>query len=249
MVELPRRRDVIRGIGVAGIAGLAGCGGDDGNGNGGNGGNGNGGNGNGNGGNGNGNGGNGNGDGGARTISLGLLMGVTGGLEELGPPIRDAAQLVSQQVNEADTDFEIDTQFEDTGTDPQQGISGAEALVNNGYPMICGALSSEVSLQVAQNVAVPNEIPMISPASTSPEITDLDDNNYVYRTCPTDALQGRALANIAYDRLDADTTATFFLNQAYGQGVDQGFTNAFENEQGGEVLNSVAFEPGGSSYT
>ena len=54
------------------------------------------------------------GGGGRGDIMLGILMGVTGGLEQLGPPIRDSAQLAAQQVNDADVDFTVDVQFEDT---------------------------------------------------------------------------------------------------------------------------------------
>ncbi len=184
-----------------------------------------------------------------RTIQIGMLMGVTGDLVDLGPPIRQGAELATTQVSDADTPLEVDVQFEDTGTEASQGISGANALVNAGYPMICGALASPVTIQVAENVGIPNSTVMCSPASTSPDISDLDDNDFVYRTPPTDALQGAALADIAANRHDASTASTFFLNQAYGQGVDQGFTNAFEGEQGGEVLNRVSFEPGQQSYT
>ena len=91
MVRDQRRRDFVKTIGAAGLIGLAGCGSDgdgtdteDG-------------------GNDNENG-NGEGTPAGRTIDLGILMGVTGGLEELGPPIRDTAQLVPRQINDADTD-------------------------------------------------------------------------------------------------------------------------------------------------
>jgi len=239
-----RRRDLIRGIGAAGVLGLAGCAGDD----------------------------DGTptpttsgdgtptpttGDDGTptddgmegRTIQMGLLMGVTGGLQDLGPPIRDAAALVAQQVNDADSAFDVDTQFEDTATNPSQGVSGAEALVNAGYPMISGALSSEVTIQVAQNVSIPNQITQCSPASTSPAISTLEDDDYMFRTPPTDALQGAVLAGIAANDLEVDSAATLYLNNAYGSGLSQGFVDAFENEFDGTITASVSFSKGQSSYT
>ncbi len=257
MTRKPRRRDVIRGVGLAGLAGLAGCSGDGGSGDGGDGGSG-------------------DGDSGAtdtetstdmgdggseatetdtatesmgRTIRLGLLMGVTGALEELGPPIRDAASLVPQQVNEADTAFEVDAQFEDTATSPSQGVSAAEALLNAGYPMICGALSSEVTLQVAQSVAAPNQVPQVSPASTSPRLTSLEDGDYLFRTAAPDTIQGRVLARIAAERLEASSASVLALNNAYGNGLSQGFANAFESEHDGTVTAQVSFSTGQSSYS
>lgn len=190
----------------------------------------------------------GNGDGG-RTLKMGILMGVTGGLKSLGPPIRNAAELAVNDVKDANTNFSVDTQFEDTGTKPSQGVSGAEALVNAGYPMIAGALSSEVSLQVAKNVCIPNEITQCSPASTSPKFTTLDDNDYWWRTTPHDALQGRVLANIAAKRLNHTKTSTLFLNNAYGKGLSEAYATAFKTRHDGTVTNKVAFAKGQSSYT
>jgi len=180
---------------------------------------------------------------------MGLLMGVTGGLEQLGPPIRDAASLVPQQVNDADTDLSVDTQFEDTGTDPTQGVSGAEALVNAGYPMVVGALSSAVTLQTAQNVCIPNQVVQCSPASTTPDLTGLDDDDFVYRTTPGDAQQGAVLAQIASERLGHGSAAVLYLNNAYGSGLSQGFADAFESQFGGTVTAQVSFEAEQSSYT
>lgn len=184
-----------------------------------------------------------------RTIRMGILMGVTGGLQDLGPPIRDAAQLAVTQVNDAGGPFTVDAQFEDTGTDANTGISNANSLVNAGYPMICGALSSSVTLQVARNVLVPNGVVGCSPASTSPAITDLQDNDLVWRTPPSDALQGGALAQVAAQRHDASTASTLYLNNAYGQALSESFASSFRDQQGGEVLQQVSFEEERSSYT
>ena len=188
------------------------------------------------------------GGGGRDDIRLGILMGVTGELAQLGPPIRDSAQLAVDQVNDADVDFTVDAQFEDTQTDPNAGISAAESLSSSGYPMIAGALSSTVTIQVANNVAIPNEMVLCSPASTSPAITDLSDNDYVWRTTITDALQGQVMANIARERLNAESTATFALNNDYGQGLAQVYAQAF-GDAGGEVTNEVIFEAEQGSYT
>ncbi|PSQ21600.1 ABC transporter substrate-binding protein [Halobacteriales archaeon QS_9_67_15] len=91
----------------------------------------------------------------SRTLRVGILMGVTGGLSELGPPIRQAAELAADYMDEQSDMFSVEYQFEDTATDPNTGISGAEALVDADYPAIAGALSSTVTIQTAENVTVP----------------------------------------------------------------------------------------------
>src|SRR3989337_2411152 len=56
-------------------------------------------------------------------------------------------------------------------------------------------------IPTSQSVAIPEEILLISPASTSDEITGLDDNGLVNRTAPPDSFQGPTLANYVADEL------------------------------------------------
>lgn len=181
---------------------------------------------------------------GGQQIKVGVLQPVTGDLASVGRPIRDAALLPASQLNDANTDFRIQTQAEDTQTDPQAGISGAEALVDAGYPSITGAASSEVTIQVAQNVLIPNQVVGCSPASTSPEITGLQDNDFIWRTCPSDVDQGPVLAQVATNRVNASSVSVMFTNNSYGQALSNSFVQSFN----GQVPARVAFEQAQSSY-
>ncbi|WP_232685837.1 ABC transporter substrate-binding protein [Halobacterium zhouii] len=234
------RRDVIRGIGAAGVATIAGC--TDGSSGGGgtttdsttNGGTTTG----------------TTGDGGAsasRTLKQGVLQPTTGGLADLGVPIKNAAVL-PQVVLEGQTDFELDFSVQDTQTNPNAGQSAAQTLRNGGYPAVTGAASSEVTIAVAKNVFIPSGMVGCSPASTSPAITDLQDNGLIFRTCPTDALQGQVLAQVATQEHDASTAATMYVNNSYGQLLSESFVSAFQ-ERGGSITNQVSFQKAQSSYT
>ena len=184
------------------------------------------------------------GGGGGRTLSQGVLMPLSGGLGNLGQPIRDGAVLPFRLL-EGETDFTIDSQVEDTQTDPNAGQTAASSLVDAGYPAVTGAASSEVTIQVAENVFIPNNVLGCSPASTSPAITDLDDNNLIWRTPPTDALQGQVLAQIASDNIGASSAATLYVNNSYGQLLSESFASAY----GGTIQNQVSFPKGASSYS
>ena len=210
-----RRRDVLKAVGASGTVALAGCAGNGGG-----------------------------GDGGGRTLSQGVLMPLSGDLGNLGQPIRDGATLPFRLL-EGDTEFTIDSQVEDTQTDPNAGQTAASSLVDAGYPAVTGAAGSEVTIQVAENVFIPNNVVGCSPASTSPAITDLDDNNLIWRTPPTDALQGQVLAQVASDDIGASTAATLYVNNSYGQLLSESFASAY----GGTVQNQVSFPKGASSYS
>jgi len=69
-------------------------------------------------------------------------------------------------------------------------------------------------------VFIPNGVVGISPSSTSPDVTDLDDNGYIFRTAPSDLLQGPAMAELARgDLVGAESSGTLYLNDAYGRPV------------------------------
>ncbi|MFB6129690.1 MAG: ABC transporter substrate-binding protein [Salinigranum sp.] len=182
-----------------------------------------------------------------RTLKQGVLQPLTGDLGSLGVPIKNGAILPARQL-EGQSNFTIDTKVGDTQTDPNAGQTAAQSLVNAGYPAITGAAGSEVTIQVAKNVLVPNGVLACSPASTSPAITDLQDNNLVWRTPPTDALQGQVLAKVGVDRLDAKTASTMYVNNSYGQLLSKSFASAFENV-GGSITSEVSFQKGKSSYS
>lgn len=182
-----------------------------------------------------------------RTVKLGALMATTGDLASVGKPIRDGAVLPQKQLA-GNIDYEIDLKVADTQTDPQAGITAAGTMINGGYPAVVGPLSSGVNLPVSKQQYIPNKIVGCSPSSTSPDVTGLQDNNYVYRTAPSDALQGKVMAQVADEDLGAKTAATLYVNNAYGQALSESFANAFKKKDG-SVLAQVGFEKAQSSYT
>ena len=184
-------------------------------------------------------------DSGRDDVRYGVLQPETGDLGSVGTPISQAGLLPATQLNGADTGFTFDARAADTQTQAQAGISAAESLVNAGYPGICGAASSTISIQVYQQVLIPNQVVGCSPASTSPRITNLEDDDYCYRTPPTDALQGQVLAQVASENIDATSASTMYVNNDYGQALSDVFVENF----GGEVVAEVAFEKQQSSYT
>lgn len=180
-------------------------------------------------------------------IRLGILSAETGGLSSVGAPLRDVSLLTEVQVNDADTSQTVETQVEDSQTDPQAAISSAGALADAEYPMVMGPLTSEATIQVTEQVYRPREIVCCTPGSTAPAITTLDDNDFVYRTISSDAFQGRALAQVADQRVGAATASILYVNDAYGQALNRTFSESFE-ERGGTVQTSASIATEQSSY-
>jgi len=181
-------------------------------------------------------------------IKVGALFSLTGGLAPYGPPIVNGAKLAVDQVNKAGGIFgrKLELIIRDTATAPAVGRDAASKLINlDRVVAIIGALSSGVTV-ASSSITIPAKIVLISPASTSPMLTDLKDNDFVFRTCVSDALQGVVQAKLAVD-FGYKTTSVIYVNNPYGKGLAQVFKKEFE-ARGGKVLAMVPYEEGKPSY-
>ena len=173
----------------------------------------------------------------------------TGDLGVFGPDMTAAIDVAIDAVNAAGgvNGKQIEVIHRDSGTSEQLGADAANALINvDGAVGIIGAMSSGVSLSVARSATIQNGIVQISPASSSPALTALDDNDFVFRTNVSDALQGGITADIATE-LGFTTIATTYINNAYGEGLTRVFTEGFEGN-GGTVTAQIGHESGQVSY-
>jgi len=175
-------------------------------------------------------------------LKIGLLGPLTGALAPFGPDYVNTANLAIGHINDAGGVLgqPVELAIGDTGTAPEQGVAEARRLVDiAGVQAIVGAAASGVTLPVAESVTIPNKIVQISMASTSPALTDVEDDDYLFRTPISDAAQGVVLADLVKNELGFTTVCTLYVNNAYGQGLSEQFTDTFESE-GGTVTAQVS---------
>lgn len=176
------------------------------------------------------------------TLDMGTILPLTGDLAQFGPGMERGTNLAVDQINECNT-MQINMTNEDSGTNEQTAATAADKLINtDNVSTIVGAASSRVSFAVV-DPAAQSGVVQISPASTSPDFTDYEDNGFFFRTVPSDALQGKILAQYATDQ-GYQTVNILALNDDYGQGI----ANTFEENFGGEVAENVAYDPAGTSF-
>jgi branched-chain amino acid transport system substrate-binding protein len=188
-------------------------------------------------------------------LTIGDLVPLTGDLSDFGPPGRKAADLALDQiqaaVEEVGADHQVKVVHEDSQTDPQAGVQAARKLVDaENAPCIAGAWASSVSIPVARSVSIRENVLQISPASTSDEITGLEDDGLMNRTSPPDRFQGPTLATAMEDALGGAQGKTVNIgarNDAYGTGLSDTFTAAWE-EKGGRIGERVVYDPEQPSY-
>ncbi|MDI6858114.1 MAG: ABC transporter substrate-binding protein [Dehalococcoidia bacterium] len=183
------------------------------------------------------------------TLTIGILFDFTGDLAEFGPNMENGAKLAAKHINDAGGVLGNDIVLKraDSQTNPTAAVQAAQNLVNTeGVQAIVGSLSSGVTLAVAEAVTVPEGIIQISPASTSPALSAVDDNDFLFRTTLSDAAQGLVLAQLA-NELGYKKVSTMYVNNPYGEGLSENFRAAFE-ELGGEVPAEVPHEQEQASY-
>lgn len=186
---------------------------------------------------------------GADMVKLGALLPMTGDLQAYGESSLTGIQLAEKEINDAGGVLgqTLKIVVGDTQTKPQPGIDAAQKLVSiQNVSGIVGALSSGVTIPVAQSVTKSAGVPQISPASTSPVITGLEDEDFLFRSVPSDAFQGVALAQVVSEKGYANV-AVLYVNNDYGEGLAESFEQAFA-QKGGQVSAALPYEPGNASY-
>ncbi|MFP4127103.1 MAG: ABC transporter substrate-binding protein [Alphaproteobacteria bacterium] len=185
----------------------------------------------------------------AEGLKLGALIPLSGGLATYGESSLNGMRLAVDQANAADGVLggEVELVVGDTQTRSQPAVDAANRLVGvEGVSGILGAMSSGNTVPVATSVSAVEGIPQISNASTAPTITDLDDNDFLFRTVPSDAQQGLVLGDLV-EAEEIERVAVLYVNNDYGQGLAESFEASF-TEAGGTVTQSAAFEPNKASY-
>jgi len=85
---------------------------------------------------------------------------------------------------------------------------------------------------------------LFTPISSNYKISEAGD--YVFRLAPSDALQGKIIAEWAME-LGYKSAGIIFVNNDYGKGLEEGFRKDFE-ALGGKVLVSESFEQGNKDF-
>ena len=182
-------------------------------------------------------------------LRIGTLFPITGDLSDFGPAFFNSAELAVNQINEGGgvNGQPVELIPGDTATSPQQAVEEARRLIEiEGVSALVGPAGSGEALPVAESVAGPAGVPVISPSATSPALSVANDNGVFFRTTISDAAQGVVIADLALEQGYA-TACVLYVNNAYGQGLNDAFAERFTAE-GGEVTAQVPHEQEQASY-
>ncbi|MGB1238706.1 MAG: ABC transporter substrate-binding protein, partial [Pseudomonadales bacterium] len=188
----------------------------------------------------------------ADDIKVGVILGFTGPIESLTPDMGASAELAFKEASDSGmllggkkiTPVRADSTCVDAGA----ATAAAERLISSDKVVaIMGADCSGVTTAIANSVAVPKGVVMISPSATTPALSSIDDKGYFFRTAPSDARQGQVLADAVFERGIKEIAVTY-TNNDYGKGLSDSFTAAFK-KLGGKVSIVAAHEDGKGDYS
>ena len=155
----------------------------------------------------------------------------------------NAAEMAIQDINANGGVLGMDVSLirKNTYGDKKTAVEAAHMLDDKELvPVIIGGWTSTNTIAVAEEVTIPGKILQISPFSTAPGISDLKDDDFVFRTIASDAVLGIVIAELMID-VGFETASIMYTNSAYGIGLKNKVKSALE-ESGGRILQAVPHE-------
>jgi branched-chain amino acid transport system substrate-binding protein len=184
------------------------------------------------------------------TVNVGTILGFTGPLESITPTMADAADIAFEEANASGlmpATIAV-VRADSTCIDAAAATTAAERLVtSDNVVAIMGADCSGVTTAIANNVAIPNGVVMVSPSATSPALSTIEDNDFFFRTVSSDARQGVVMTEVLNDRGVTEVAITY-TNNDYGKGLSDAFVQNF-TAGGGTVLINEPHEDGKGDYS
>jgi branched-chain amino acid transport system substrate-binding protein len=192
----------------------------------------------------------------AFTLRIGDVLPFTGGLAAYGAnldrAVKAAVGLQNQALKRTGYSKEISVRLvgsEDGQTQASASVEAATKLVKSNHAnVLIGEMASSATIPMAQSVAIPNHIVQISPTSSAPQISDIKDNGYLWRTYPSDTLQGKVLAQAVIDAFGKGATVNVGArNDAFGTALKKLFVAQF-TKLGGKVGVNISWNPDQANF-
>ncbi len=182
------------------------------------------------------------------TIKIGQFASLTGKEASLGQSSHKGTTLAVEHINAAGGVLGLRLELITEDTQSKAGESGTavrKLISRDKVVALLGEVASSRSLEAAP-IAQRSRIPMVSPASTNPQVTETGD--YIFRTCFIDPFQGPVMAKFAKDTLKAKRIALLVSNSsAYSVGLAKFFKEAFL-AGGGEIVAELKYSEGDKDF-
>ena len=183
-----------------------------------------------------------------KEILIGEYGSLTGGIATFGISTKNASAMAFDEINKKGGILgkQIKLLVEDDQSKPEEAGTAVTKLINQDRVVaMLGHVASSHSLAAAP-ICQSNKVPMISPSSTNPRVTQVGD--YIFRVCFTDTFTGDVVAKFAFDTLKAKKVAILVdVRSDYSVGLQTFFGEAFKR-RGGEIVANQSYSQGDSDF-
>jgi branched-chain amino acid transport system substrate-binding protein len=172
---------------------------------------------------------------------------VTGQLAGLGEQMLRGARMAVDDLNAAGGVLgrPVELLIADDRCDPKDAVSEANRLAARGVVFVAGHFCSSASIAAA-SVYDEERVLMISPASTSPRLTE-EGGDLVFRVCGRDDRQGEVAGALIVRRFPGARIALLHDKSAYGRGLAEAARQMILRS-GGQIVLDDSFTPGERDY-
>lgn len=187
------------------------------------------------------------GGGNAETIVIGEVAAMTGGTATFGQSSHAGTQMAVDEVNAAGGILGKQVKLVTEDDQSKQGEAGTvvKKLISREKAVaILGEVASGRSLEMAP-ICQKAGVPMISPASTNPKVTQVGD--HIFRVCFIDPFQGTVIAKFALSRGWKKVAILTDVKQDYSVGLTQFFKEYFA-KNGGTITGEQSYSSGDKDF-
>ncbi len=187
------------------------------------------------------------GGGDASEILIGEVASLTGGTASFGQSSHAGTQMAVDEINAAGglLGKKVRLIYEDNQSKDGESATLAKKLISREKVVaLLGEVASRRSLEMAPQ-AQEKGIPMISPASTNPKVTETGD--FVFRVCFIDPFQGTVMAKFALARGWKKVAVMTDVKQDYSVGLSQYFKEYF-TKNGGTIVSEQSYSSGEKDF-
>ncbi len=181
-------------------------------------------------------------------ILIGEVGSLTGPEATFGESTHQGIQLAIDEANEKGLikGKKLAVKVLDDQGKPEEAATATTRLITQDKAvLILGEVASTRSIAMA-SVAENNQVPMISPSSTNPKVTE--GKNFVFRVCFIDPFQGLVMAKFARENLKLTKVAVLKdVRNDYSIGLTDVFTARFK-DMGGEIVKEEAYSAGDKDF-
>ena len=182
-------------------------------------------------------------------VKIGLFLELSGPIAEFGKATKEGAELATEEINASGgiNKNTIKLVIADIRSDSGESTTAAKKLATEDkVNAAVGAVASSLSKAAAPTFQQ-NGIPMVTPSSTNPTVTEIGD--HIFRVCFIDDFQGAACAEFAFKDMGSKVSAVVLeKGSAYSQGLGKFFRARFE-KLGGKVAIEQEYPSGEKDFS